>query len=109
MKNNKQTGILFMLLGICVMFFTLSSCGTKEEEKPKVGANVIPSSVKPKHDLTLERSKTIDYPVRIQFIKYHEMTYMVVSGVGNDAGASARNVTLDSLEVQYYKQQLNKQ
>lgn len=98
-----------MLLGICVMLLTFSSCSTKEESGPKakVGANVIPSSVTPKHDLTLEQSNSMDYPVKIQFIKYHDMTYMVMSGEGYEAGASARNVTLDSLEVEYYKRQLN--
>jgi hypothetical protein len=45
----------------------------------------------------------IGYPVKLHYIERSGMKYMIASGQFGEAGVSIRNLTLDSLQVEFYK------
>lgn len=48
----------------------------------------------------------IGYPVRLHYIERSGMKYMIASGQFGESGVSIRNLTLDSLQVEFYKRSL---
>jgi len=48
----------------------------------------------------------IGYPVKLHYIERNGMKYMIASGQFGDAGVSICNLTLDSLQVEFYKRSL---
>ena len=49
----------------------------------------------------------IGFPVRLQSIERGGMNYIIASGTYGESGVDICNITLDSLMVEYYKQELN--
>lgn len=52
---------------------------------------------------TTDNYEVIGYPVKLHYIKRSGMNYMIASGYYGEAGTSITNLTLDSLQVEYYK------
>jgi len=48
----------------------------------------------------------IGYPVKLHYIERSGMKYMIASGQFGDSGVSIRNLTLDSLQVEFYKRSI---
>jgi hypothetical protein len=48
----------------------------------------------------------IGYPVKLHYIEKGGMKYMIASGQFGEAGVSVCNLTLDSLQVEFYKRSL---
>jgi|688.fasta_scaffold02274_53 hypothetical protein len=48
----------------------------------------------------------IGYPVKLHYIERSGMKYMIASGQYGEAGVSICNLTLDSLQVEFYKRSL---
>jgi hypothetical protein len=48
----------------------------------------------------------IGYPVKLHYIEKGGMKYMIASGQFGEAGVSICNLTLDSLQVEFYKRSL---
>lgn len=48
----------------------------------------------------------IGYPVKLHYVEKSGMKYMIASGHFGEAGVSISNLTLDSLQVEYYKRSL---
>lgn len=48
----------------------------------------------------------IGYPVKLHYIERSGMKYMIASGQFGEAGVSICNLTLDSLQVEFYKRSL---
>lgn len=48
----------------------------------------------------------IGYPVKLHYTERGGMKYMIASGYYGDAGVSICNLTLDSLQVEFYKRSL---
>ena len=48
----------------------------------------------------------IGYPVKLHYIERKGMKYMIASGQFSEAGVSICNLTLDSLQVEFYKRSL---
>ena len=48
----------------------------------------------------------IGYPVKLHYIERCGMKYMIASGQYGEAGVSISNLTLDSLQVEFYKRSL---
>lgn len=49
----------------------------------------------------------IGYPVKLHYIERSGMKYMIASGSFGEAGVSICNLTLDSLQVEFYKRNVN--
>ena len=48
----------------------------------------------------------IGYPVKLHYIERKGMKYMIASGQYGEAGVSICNLTLDSLQVEFYNRSL---
>jgi hypothetical protein len=46
----------------------------------------------------------IGHPVKLHYIQRSGMKYLIASGLYGDAGVSIANITLDSIQVEFYKQ-----
>ena len=86
-------------LSILMLCVTLFSCGSEPEH---VNKNVVAESYIT-HDY-----EEIEYPVKLHFVEKSGMKLIIASSVSSYGGVSIINLTLDSLQVEYYKKQLNK-
>ncbi len=50
-----------------------------------------------------QKYEEIGYPVKLHYIERCGMKYMIASGQYGEAGVSISNLTLDSLQVEFYK------
>jgi PBP1b-binding outer membrane lipoprotein LpoB len=51
-------------------------------------------------------TEEISYPVKLHYIEKSGMKFMISSGGCCESGTSIRNLTLDSLQVAFYKKRL---
>jgi hypothetical protein len=83
---------IFILITIMALNTVLSSCDIQTNEEISIG--------KPSQNIEIG---SIDYPVKVQYITRKEMNYMIASGTNSNSGTSICNLTLDSLQLEYYK------
>lgn len=50
--------------------------------------------------------EVVGFPVKIHYMERNGMEYMIASGSYGEAGVSICNLTLDSLQVEFYKKSL---
>ena len=91
-KINPVTAIALYAMLVVV----LSSCdGGKTESKRVITETRVTKNY-----------EEIGYPVKLHYIERSGMKYMIASGQYGEAGVSIRNLTLDSLQVEFYKRSL---
>jgi len=92
LKFTTKTAIaLYAMLAV-----VFSSCdGDKTESKRVVTEAIV-----------TQNYEKIGYPVKLHYIERSGMKYMIASGEYGDAGVSICNLTLDSLQVEFYKRSL---
>jgi hypothetical protein len=93
MKKLKFTTMPVIAL-YAMLMIGVSSC---ESEKSKT----IVTEARATSDYEL-----IGYPVKLHYIKRCGMKYMIASGLYGEAGVSVCNLTLDSLQVEFYKRSI---
>lgn len=84
-------------LSILMLCITLFSCDSENVNK-----SVITESYE------THNYERIGFPVKLHFVEKSGMKLMIASGSYGESGTSIINLTLDSLQVEYYKKQLNK-
>jgi hypothetical protein len=90
-KSPKTTIVLYAMLA-----FVLSSCNNEKTESNRVVT---------KARIT-QNYEEIGYPVKLHYVERSGMKYMIASGSYGEAGVSICNLTLDSLQVEFYKRSL---
>lgn len=91
MKNLMTKTAITLCVILAVVF---SSCKSGETKR------VVTESY---HDNNFEM---LGYPVKLHYVKRSGMKYMIASGTFGEAGVSICNLTLDSLQVEFYKRSL---
>ena len=93
MKNlNFITKPAIALYGMLAVVF--SSCESENSKRVVTEARVT------------NNYEEIGYPVKLHYIERNGMKYMIASGKFGEAGVSICNLTLDSLQVEFYKRSL---
>ena len=92
--------VIFVVL-LAAVILGLATCavdskmeGTKKEAASTIDATQI-------IDVSIA-----DYPAQFQIVRREGMTYMIVSTSSLQGGVAVRNLTLDSVQIAYYKMML---
>ena len=91
-KLNFTTKTAIALYAMLAVVF--SSCESKNSKRVVTEARVT------------QNYEEIGYPVKLHYIERSGMKYMIASGRLGEAGVSICNLTLDSLQVEFYKRSL---
>jgi hypothetical protein len=91
-KLNFTTKTAIALYAMLAVVF--SSCESKNSKRVVTEARVT------------QNYEEIGYPVKLHYIERSGMKYMIASGQFGEAGVSICNLTLDSLQVEFYKRSL---
>ena len=91
-KLNFTTKTAIALYAMLVVVF--SSCENENSKRVATEARVT------------KNYEEIGYPVKLHYIERSGMKYMIASGQFGEAGVSICNLTLDSLQVEFYKRSL---
>lgn len=91
-KLNFTTKTSIALYAMLAVVF--SSCESKNSKRVVSEARVT------------QNYEEIGYPVKLHYIERSGMKYMIASGQFGEAGVSICNLTLDSLQVEFYKRSL---
>lgn len=91
MKNLITKTAITLCVILAVVF---SSCTSKETKRVETESY---------HDNNFE---VLGYPVKLHYVERSGMKYMIASGTYGEAGVSICNLTLDSLQVEFYKRSL---
>jgi hypothetical protein len=91
MKNLITKTAITLCVILAVVF---SSCTIEETKRVETESY---------HDNDFE---VLGYPVKLHYVKRSGMKYMIASGSYGEAGVSICNLTLDSLQVEFYKRSL---
>ena len=91
-KLNFTTKTVIALYAMLAVVF--SSCESKNSKRVVTEARVT------------QNYEEIGYPVKLHYIERSGMKYMIASGQFGEAGVSICNLTLDSLQVEFYKRSL---
>jgi hypothetical protein len=84
------------IVACVILVISIYSCGSSPTSKVVVT----------EANLTNDYEK-LNFPVELHYIKKNGMSYMIASGTFGESGTSTTNLTLDSLLVEYYREQLN--
>jgi len=94
MKIKTSINRLTRTFAIVLLSVVLSSCEEENSKRIVTEARVT------------NNYEEIGYPVKLHYIERSGMKYMIASGQFGEAGVSISNLTLDSLQVEFYKRSL---
>lgn len=80
---------------IVILLVILQSCETTNKDKKIITDSYLTNNY-----------ELIGSPVELHYVTRNGMKYMIASGKSSDSGTAICNLTLDSLQVEYYKKQL---
>lgn len=93
MKNFKISTVTTIAV-YAMLAVVFSSCERENSKRVVTGPTVT------------QNYEDIVYPVRLQYIERNGMKYMIASGHWGESGPSICNLTLDSLQVEFYRRSL---
>lgn len=102
MKVKNIIALLVALIFLAIIVTMTSCCASAKEETKTV------ETTKPVDTVNYSHYEVIGHPVIVQHIKRKGMEYLIISGKYSEAGVAITNLTLDSLQAEYYKSKLKK-